>query len=57
MRSSGCCVSTRDADRPKHAPTIRDNVILVMLEYALTKGEQSLAARGRADKVLALRRD
>ncbi|MDQ6778613.1 MAG: DUF2294 domain-containing protein [Actinomycetota bacterium] len=27
--------------------TIRDNVVLVMLEQTLTKGEQSLVAKGR----------
>src|SRR5437660_12380404 len=41
----------------KARTTIRDNVVLVMLEQNLTKGEQSLAARGRADKVLELRHE
>jgi uncharacterized protein YbcI len=37
--------------------TIRDNVVLVMLEQALTKGEQVLVEKGRGDRVLALRRE
>jgi uncharacterized protein YbcI len=37
--------------------TIRDNVVLVMLEQTLTKGEQSLVAKGRSEQVLALRRE
>jgi uncharacterized protein YbcI len=37
--------------------TIRDNVVLVMLEQTLTKGEQSLVTKGRADTVLALRQE
>jgi uncharacterized protein YbcI len=37
--------------------TIRDNVVLVMLEQNLTKGEQSLAAVGRGQAVLAIRRE
>jgi uncharacterized protein YbcI len=37
--------------------TIRDNVVLVMLEHTLTKGEQSLVARGRSDKVLEIRHE
>jgi uncharacterized protein YbcI len=37
--------------------TIRDNVVLVMLEHTLTKGEQVLVAKGRGDKVLDLRRE
>jgi uncharacterized protein YbcI len=37
--------------------TIRDNVVLVMLEQTLTKGEQSLVAKGRGEQVLALRRE
>lgn len=37
--------------------TIRDNIVLVMLEQTLTKGEQSLAAKGRGDRVLALRQE
>ncbi|HEX3976024.1 MAG TPA: DUF2294 domain-containing protein [Solirubrobacteraceae bacterium] len=35
--------------------TIRDNVVLVMLEQALTKGEQVLVRKGRGENVLALR--
>jgi uncharacterized protein YbcI len=41
----------------KARTTIRDNVVLVMLEQTLTKGEQSLVAKGRSEQVLALRRE
>jgi uncharacterized protein YbcI len=41
----------------KARTTIRDNVVLVMLEQTLTKGEQSLVAKGRGEKVLALRQE
>ena len=37
--------------------TIRDNIVLVILEQTLTKGEQSLVANGRGDRVLALRQE
>jgi uncharacterized protein YbcI len=37
--------------------TIRDNIVLVMLEQTLTKGEQSLVAKGRTDKVLEIRHE
>jgi uncharacterized protein YbcI len=37
--------------------TIRDDVVLVILEQTLTKGEQSLVAKGRGDRVLALRQE
>lgn len=37
--------------------TIRDNVVLVMLEQTLTKGEQVLVDKGRIENVLALRRE
>ncbi|HWF36307.1 MAG TPA: Na-translocating system protein MpsC family protein [Solirubrobacteraceae bacterium] len=37
--------------------TIRDNVVLVMLEQTLTKGEKSLVAKGREDKVLEIRHE
>ncbi len=37
--------------------TIRDNVVLVMLEQTLTKGEQSLAAKGRGEKVIEIRHE
>ena len=37
--------------------TIRDNVVVVLLEQQLTKGEQSLVAKGRADKVLEIRHE
>lgn len=39
----------------KARTTIRDNVVLVMLEDTLTKGEQALVAYGSADKVLDVR--
>lgn len=41
----------------KARTTIRDNVVVVMLEQTLTKGEQVLVEKGRADNVLALRRE
>jgi uncharacterized protein YbcI len=41
----------------KARTTIRDNVVLVMLEQSLTKGERSLAAKGRAEKVLEIRHE
>jgi uncharacterized protein YbcI len=41
----------------KARTTIRDNVVLVMLEQTLTKGERSLVAKGRADKVLEVRHE
>ncbi len=41
----------------KAKATIRDNVVLIMLEQTLTKGERSLAAKGRGDKVLEIRHE
>jgi uncharacterized protein YbcI len=41
----------------KARTTIRDNVVLVLLEQTLTKGEQVLVDKGRGDRVLALRRE
>ena len=41
----------------KARTTIRDNVVLVMLEQTLTKGEQVLVAKGRDENVLALRHE
>ena len=41
----------------KARTTIRDNVVLVMLEQTLTKGEQVLVDKGRGENVLALRRE
>lgn len=41
----------------KARTTIRDNVVVVMLEQTLTKGEQSLVKKGRGETVLALRHD
>jgi uncharacterized protein YbcI len=41
---------------PTRARTsIRDNVVLVMLEDTLTKGELALVANGRAEKVIDIR--
>jgi uncharacterized protein YbcI len=39
----------------KARTTIRDNVVVVMLEHSLTKGEQNLVRKGRADKVIEIR--
>jgi uncharacterized protein YbcI len=41
----------------KARTTIRDNVVLVILEQTLTKGERVLVEKGRGDRVLALRRE
>jgi uncharacterized protein YbcI len=41
----------------KARTTIRDNVVLVMLEQTLTKGEQVLVRKGRSEQVLALRHE
>jgi uncharacterized protein YbcI len=41
----------------KSRTTIRDNVVLVMLEQTLTKGEESLVGKGRADKVIEIRHE
>jgi uncharacterized protein YbcI len=41
----------------KARTTIRDNVVLVMLEQTLTKGEQVLVEKGRVENVLTLRRE
>ncbi len=41
----------------KARTSIRDNVVLVMLEQTLTKGEQVLVKKGRTDQVLALRHE
>ena len=41
----------------KARTTIRDNVVLVMLEQTLTKGEQVLVDKGRGERVLMLRRE
>jgi uncharacterized protein YbcI len=41
----------------KARTTIRENVVLVMLEQTLTKGEQVLVMKGRSENVLALRRE
>jgi uncharacterized protein YbcI len=41
----------------KARTTIRDNVVLVMLEHTLNKGERVLVSRGRSEKVLAIRHE
>ena len=41
----------------KSRTTIRDNVVLVMLEQTLTKGEESLVNKGRTDKVIEIRHE
>ncbi len=41
----------------KARTTIRDNVVVVMLEQTLTKGEKSLAAKGRGEKVIEIRHE
>jgi uncharacterized protein YbcI len=41
----------------KAQTTIRDNVVLVMLEQTLTKGEKVLVAKGRGENVLSLRHE
>ena len=41
----------------KARTTIRDNVVLVMLEQTLTKSEQVLVRKGRGENVLALRHE
>jgi uncharacterized protein YbcI len=41
----------------KARSTIRDNVVLVMLEQTLTKGEQVLVKKGRDENVLAPRHE
>lgn len=41
----------------KARTTIRDDVVVVMLERMLAKGERSLARKGRAEQVLAIRHE
>ena len=41
----------------KARTTIRENVVLVMLEQTLTKGEQVLVEKGRDEQVLTLRHE
>jgi uncharacterized protein YbcI len=41
----------------KARTTIRDNVVVVMLEQTLTRGEQVLVRKGRVEQVLALRHE
>ena len=41
----------------KARTTIRDNVVVVLLEQTLTKGEQVLVEKGRGENVLALRHE
>jgi uncharacterized protein YbcI len=53
----GCLREYTGRGPTKARTTIHDNVVLVMLEQTLTKGEQSLVAKGRGDRVLALRQE
>ena len=41
----------------KARTTIRDNLVVVLLEQTLTKGEQVLVAKGRGENVITLRRE
>lgn len=41
----------------KARTTIRDNVVVVILEQTLTKGEQVLVDKGRGENVIALRHE
>jgi uncharacterized protein YbcI len=41
----------------KARTTIRENIVLVILEQTLTKGEQVLVGKGRGENVLALRHE
>lgn len=41
----------------KARTTIRDSVVVVMLEQTLTKGEQNLIRKGREDKVIEIRHE
>jgi uncharacterized protein YbcI len=41
----------------KARTTIRDEVVLVMLQQSLTKGELSLIKKGRTEKVLEIRHE
>ena len=41
----------------KARTTLRDNLVVVLLEQTLTKGEQVLVRKGRHDNVIELRRE
>ena len=41
----------------KARTTLRDNLVVVMLEQTLTKGEQVLVDKGRGENVLSLRHE
>jgi uncharacterized protein YbcI len=41
----------------KARTTIRDNIVVIMLEQTLTKGEQNLVRKQRADKVIEIRHE
>lgn len=41
----------------KARTTIRDNVVVVMLDQTLTKGEQNLVRKGRLEKVIEIRHE
>jgi uncharacterized protein YbcI len=52
------CVREYTGRGPMRArTTIRDNVVVVMLEETLTKGEKVLLTKGRSEQVLALRHE
>jgi uncharacterized protein YbcI len=53
----GCLREYTGRGPTKARTTIRDNVVLVMLEHTLTKGEQSLVLSGRGEMVLELRHE
>jgi uncharacterized protein YbcI len=41
----------------KARTTLRDNLVVVLLEHTLSKGEKVLVEKGRGENVLALRRE
>lgn len=53
----GCLREYTGRGPMKARTSIRDNVVLVMLEQTLTKGEQVLVKKGRTEQVLALRHE
>ena len=53
----GCMRDYTGRGPMKARTSIRDNVVLVILEQTLTKGEQVLVRMGRIEQVLALRHE
>ncbi len=53
----GCLREYTGRGPMKARTSIRDNVVLVLLEQTLTKGEQVLVKKGRTEQVLALRHE